>query len=53
MYEKCNTVYICSTGKSKAKIVKFNVNLLLIKRDGFFRAYMNNCTPYTEHAREE
>ncbi len=39
--------------KSKAKIVKFNVNLLFIKRDDFLRTYMNNCTSYTEHAGEE
>ncbi len=39
--------------KSTAKIVKFSVNLLLIKRDDFLRAYRNNCTSYTEHAGEE
>ncbi len=39
--------------KSKAKIVKFSVNLLLIKRDDFLRAYRNNCTSYREHAGEE
>ncbi len=36
--------------KSKAKIFKFDVNLLLIKCDDFFRANMNNFTFYTEHA---
>jgi hypothetical protein len=39
--------------KSKAKIFKFNLNLLLIKRVEFFRAYMNNFTFYTEHAGEQ
>ncbi len=39
--------------KSKAKIVKFSVNLLLIKRDDFLRAYINNRTSYPEHAGEE
>jgi hypothetical protein len=27
--------------------------LLLIKRDDFLRAYINNCTSYTEHAGEK
>ncbi len=39
--------------KSKAKIVKLNLNLLLIKRDDFFHAYMNNVMSYTEHSGEE
>jgi hypothetical protein len=39
--------------KSKAKIFKFNVNLLLIKRTDFFRIYRNNFTFYKEHAGEE
>jgi hypothetical protein len=38
--------------KSKAKIFKFDVNLLQIKRDDFLRANMNNFTFYTEHAGE-
>ncbi len=38
--------------KSKAKIFKFDVNLLLIKRDDFFGANMNTFTFYTEHAGE-
>jgi hypothetical protein len=39
--------------KSKAKIFKFNINLLLIKHDDFLCAYMDNFTFYTEHAGEE
>jgi hypothetical protein len=39
--------------KSKAKIFKFNVNLLLIKCDDFLCTYFDNFTFYTEHAGEE
>jgi hypothetical protein len=39
--------------KSKAKIFIFDVKLLLIKRDDFFRANISNFTFYTEHAGEE
>ncbi len=38
--------------RSKAKIFKFYVNVLLIKRDDFFSANVNNFTCYTEHAEE-
>ncbi len=36
-----------------AKIFQFDVNLLLIKRENFFRANVNNYTFYTDHAGEE
>ncbi len=36
--------------RSEAKIFKFDVNLLLIKRNDFFRANMDNFTSYAEHA---
>jgi hypothetical protein len=39
--------------KSKAKIFKFGVDLLLIRRNDFFRANMNNFPFYSEHAKEE
>ncbi len=39
--------------RSEAKILKFDVNLLVIKRDDFFRAIVNNFTFYTEYAGEE
>jgi hypothetical protein len=32
---------------------KFYINLLLVKRDDFFRANMNSFTFYTEDARDE
>jgi hypothetical protein len=35
--------------RSYAKFFKFDVNLLLIQRDDFFRANVNNFTFYTEH----
>ncbi len=39
--------------RSKAKILKLDVNLLVIKRDDFFRFIVNNFTFYTEYAWEE
>jgi hypothetical protein len=48
----CTTSVIFRIIESKAKIFKFNVNLLLIKRDDFYRANMNNFTFYTEHSGE-
>jgi hypothetical protein len=39
--------------RSKAKILKLDVNLLVIKRDDFFRSIVNNFTFYTEYAGEE
>jgi hypothetical protein len=39
--------------RSKAKILKLGVNLLVIKREDFFRSIMNNFTFNTEYAGEE
>jgi hypothetical protein len=38
---------------SKAKILKLDVNLFVIKRDDFFRSIVNIFTFYTEYAGEE